>query len=266
MRSRTILNMVAAAFVCLAAAAGASAQDFQRSYNLGEGGAVHIANVSGDIELKGHDGGSVVVSAYKTGRDREMVEVEDDSTQGRVVLRAKYPNNCNCDASVKFEVRVPRSSSLSLDKITTASGNVSAEGFNAGRVALSTASGDVSVSRLGGEIKASSASGTVRVSDSTGRVNASSASGDVEVELTRLEGGGDMSFSSASGDVHVRMPANIDAQVSMSTVSGSIETNFPIEVKTSRYGPGSRAQGQLGSGSRSLKLSSASGNISLKSI
>jgi hypothetical protein len=265
MRSRTIYNFVWAAVVCLAAAAGASAQDFQRSYSLGEGAAVQIANVSGDIELKGYDGGALVVNAFKVGRDRDVVEVVDESTPGRVHVRVKYPNNCNCDAGVRFEVRVPRSSGLSFDKITTASGNVRAEGFTAGRVSLSTASGDVSVSRLGGEIKASSASGTVRVSDSTGRVNASSASGDVEVELTRLEGG-DMSFSSASGDVHVRLPANTDAQVSMSTVSGSIETNFPIEVKTSRYGPGSRAQGQLGSGSRSLKLSSASGNISLKSI
>jgi hypothetical protein len=266
MRSRMILNFARAAVVCLAAAAGASAQDFQRSYNLGEGGAVQIANVSGDIELKGHDGGAVVVNAFKVGRDRDVVEVVDESTPGRVHVRVRYPNNCNCDAGVRFEVRVPRSSNLSFDKITTASGNVRAEGFAAGRVALSTASGDVSVRQLGGEIKASSASGTVRVSDSTGRVNASSASGDVEVELTRLEGGGDMSFSSASGDVHVRLPSNVDAQVSMSTVSGSIETNFPIEVKTSRYGPGSRAQGQLGSGARSLKLSSASGNISLKGI
>jgi DUF4097 and DUF4098 domain-containing protein YvlB len=265
MRRGKIFNFVGAVVFCLAGAAGAAAQDFQRSYNLGDGGAVQIANVSGDIELKGYDGSALVVSAHKTGRDREQVEIEDNSTPGRVSLRAKYPNNCNCDAGVKFEVRVPRSAGLNLDKITTASGNLSAEGFSA-RLHLSTASGDVSVRGVGGEIRASSASGTVKVADATGSVNASSASGDVEVELTRLEGGGAMSFSSASGDVHVRLPSNIDAQVSMSTVSGSIETNFPIEVKTSRHGSGSRAQGQLGSGARTLKLSSASGNISLKSI
>ena len=265
MRSRTIINFAGAVVFCLAAAAGASAQDFQRSYNLGDGAAVQIANVSGDVELKGYDGSALVVNAYKTGRDRDVVEVVDESTPGRVQLRVQYPRNCNCDAGVRFEVRVPRSSNLSFDKITTASGNLSAEGFS-GRVTLSTASGDVIVRHVGGEIKAASASGTVRVADSSGTVNASSASGDVEVELTRLDGAGDMRFSSASGDVHVRMPSNIDAQVSMSTVSGSIETNFPIEVKTSRYGPGSSARGQLGGGTRTLKLSSASGNISLKSI
>jgi DUF4097 and DUF4098 domain-containing protein YvlB len=106
----------------------------------------------------------------------------------------------------------------------------------------------------------------VRVADATGTVNASSASGNVEVELTRLDGTGDMKFSSASGDVHVRMPTSIDARVSMSTVSGDIETNFPIEVKQNRHGAGSRAEGQLGNGARQLKISSASGNVSLKSI
>lgn len=266
MRSRTILNFAGAFALCLFAAAGAAAQNFQRSYDLGAGGTVQIVNVSGDIELRGYEGSAVVVSAYKTGRDRDMVEVEDNSTPGRVYLRAKYPNNCyNCNVDVKFEVRVPRSGNISFEKISTASGNLVAEGFTA-RLTLSTASGDVAVRRVSGEIKASSASGTVRVADASGTVNASSASGDVEVELTRLEGDGDMRFSSASGDVHVRMPTNIDARVSMSTVSGSIETNFPIEVKTNRYGPGSRAEGQLGSGSRTLKLSSASGNVSLKSI
>lgn len=262
---RTFTSLLGAAALCLVAAAGASAQDFQRSYNLEAGGSVNIANVSGDVTVTGYDGAAVVVTAQKTGRDRDLVEVEDTSTPGRVSLRAKYPNNCNCDASVRFEVRVPRNGNINLEKISTASGDVKAEGFS-GRARLTTASGDVTVRGVSGEIHASSASGTVRVADASGRVNASTASGDVEVELTRLEGEGDMRFSSASGDVRVRLPSTINAHVSLSTASGSIETNFPIEVKSNRHGPGSRAEGQLGSGARSLKLSSASGNISLKSI
>jgi hypothetical protein len=261
----TFLNMAGALLVCLAASAVASAQDFQRSYELGAGGTVSIQNVSGDVVLKGYDGPTVVVEGRKVGRDRDMVDVEDLSTPGHVSLRAKYPHSCNCDASVQFEVRVPRGANLNFDQIQTASGNLRAEGIS-GHVNLQTASGDVTVRGVGGEIHASSASGTVRVAESTGTVNASSASGDVEVELTRLEGDGDMRFSSASGDVRVRVPSSLDARVTMSTASGSIETNFPIEVKTNDYGPGSRAEGRLGSGARSLKLSSASGNVSLKSI
>ena len=265
MRGRTILNVLGALLVCAAAASAASAQDFQRSYELGPGGTVSIQNVSGDVVLKGYDGPVVVVEGRKEGRDRDRVEVEDTSTPGHVSLRAKYPRNCNCDASVHFEVRVPRGANLNFDKIQTASGNLRAEGFT-GRLELQTASGDVIVRGVGGEIHAQSASGTVHVSDASGRVNASTASGNVEVELTRIEGEGDMSFSSASGDVRVRAPASLDARVKMSTASGDIETNFPLEVKSNDYGPGGRAEGQLGSGVRSLRLSSASGNVSLKSI
>jgi hypothetical protein len=266
MGRRTLFNFVGALALCAAAAVGAAAQDFQKTYELGGGGSVEIANVSGDVNLVGYEGSAVVVSAYKEGRDRDQVEVEDESTQGRVVLRAKYPDNCrNCNASLRFEVRVPRSGGISFDKISTASGNVKAEGFS-GKLHLTTASGDVTVRAVGGEIKASSASGTVRVADATGTVNASTASGDVEVELTRVDGAGNLRFSSASGDVRVRIPSNIDARVSLSTASGDIETNFPLEVKRDQYGSGSRAEGQLGSGARSLKISSASGNVSLKSI
>ena len=265
MGRRTIFNFVAAALLCLASAAVARAQDFQRSYNIGPNGSISISNVSGNVILKGYDGSAVEVSGFKEGRDRDLVEVEDLSTSGRVELRAKYPRNCNCDASIRFEVRVPRSVSFDFDEISTASGNIHAEAIT-GRMDMHTASGNVTLQGVSGEIRANSASGNVRVREAAGTVNANTASGNVEVELTRLEGAGDLRFSSASGDVTVRLPSSVDADVEMSTASGSIETNFPIEVKDDRYGSGKRARGRLGSGARLLRISTASGDVSLKSI
>jgi hypothetical protein len=66
--------------------------------------------------------------------------------------------------------------------------------------------------------------------------------------------------------VSVRLPSSLDARVEMSTASGSIETDFPIEVKKDRYSSGYTARGQLGGGSRILKISSASGDVRLKSL
>src|SRR2546421_12546250 len=109
MGRRTIFNFVAAALLCLASAAAARAQDFQKSYNVGPNGSISISNVSGDVILKGYDGSAVEVSGFKEGPDRDVVDVEDLSASGRVEGRAKDPRNCRCDASVRFEVRVPRS-------------------------------------------------------------------------------------------------------------------------------------------------------------
>lgn len=254
--------------VAIGTLATASAQDFQKSYQIGADGSVSVKNVSGDVSISGHDGSDVTVLAFKEGRDRDKVEVEDLSSGANVDVRAKYPERCwqDCNASLRFEVRVPRNSRINLDKISTASGDIKAIGFQAGRVRLNTASGDVDVRDISGAINAQTASGDVAVVDASGTVNAQSASGDVEVQIARLEGAEGMKFSTASGDVSVRMPPTLDADVEMSTVSGRVETDFPIEVKEPRYGPGSNARGRLGSGSRPLRISSASGNVSLKTI
>lgn len=265
MRGRFISLAFCAGLLVLASAASAAAQDFNKSYALQAGGSITIRNVSGDVNVTGHDGAQVVVTATKTGEDLDMVEVEDLSSAGQIDLRAKYPNNCRrCNVSVNFDVRVPRATRFQIGPISTASGNIKLEGV-AGDVKVSTASGDVSVNEVSGEINASTASGEVEVRNITGSVNASSASGDVEVDITRLEGAGDMKFSSASGNVNVRLPSSADADVRMSTASGRIQTTFPIEVRESRYGSGSRAEGRLGSGARSLRISTASGNVSLMS-
>lgn len=257
----TIVAALVSGCVCAATALG---QDFQKAYPLRAGGAVVIKNVSGDIIVSGYDGEGVTVKAYKEGRDRDQVEVEDTSTGERVELRARYQEcrNCSIEASIKFEVLVPRSGNYQIGKLSTASGNIEVIGVR-GDVQASTASGDVRVQDVAGKINVSTASGQMRVREVAGTVSASSASGDVEVEIARLEGAEDMKFSSASGNVNVKMPSNLNADVNLSTATGSVSTSFPLEVRKPEHGPGERASGRLGNGGRQLRISSASGNVSL---
>lgn len=243
---RPFYRLALLAAVALAAiSTSATAQDFQKSYKLGAGGDVRVSTVSGDVKVTGYDGDAIIVTGHKEGRDSELVEIEDRSGGNTVDVRVRYPRNCNCDASVRFEVQVPRSTRYNFD------------GF-------SSVSGDVEVRSVNGKLKASSVSGTVRVEDVSGVVNASSVSGNVEVEINRLEGPEDMKFSSVSGNVSVRIPSNLDADIEMSTLSGSLKTDFPIEVREEKYGPGRSARGRVGDGLRRLKMSSVSGNLGLK--
>jgi hypothetical protein len=52
----------------------------------------------------------------------------------------------------------------------------------------------------------------------------------------------------------------------LSSFSGSIDTSFPIEIKEDRFTSGHRASGQIGSGSRRLRMSTMSGNLSLRQL
>lgn len=242
------------------------AQDFQKSYTLPANGRVNVTNVSGDVIVNGYDGDTIKITGIKEGRDKDMVEVLDESDASQINLKVKYPRNCDCDASIKFELQVPRSIKFNFDNLSSASGNIEVTSVT-GRLRAKSASGDVHVTGVTGDINASSASGNVVVKEAVGTVSANSASGDVAVEITQLVGTDSMKFTSASGDVEVKLPSNLDAEVDMSTTSGDIKTDFPLEVNQREHGSGRWARGTVGSGgSRTLRISSASGNVSLKSI
>jgi len=244
MKRRLIKLSIASAFAVLSIATTCAAQDFQKAYRVGAGGQVKVGNISGDVVVSGYDGDSIIVTGIKKGRDRDLIEVEDRSGSNSVDVGVKYPKNCNCDASIRFEVQVPRS--INFDDHFT------------------SVSGDVKVTGVSGQLHASAVSGDVRIKDVTGSVNASAVSGDVSVEIQRLDGSEDMKFSTVSGDVSVTLPSSLDAEVDMSSFSGSIKTDFPVEVKSERFGSRNWARGKLGEGSRRLRMSTVSGDISLK--
>ncbi len=258
LRVAGVVSLLASMF-----AIDAAAQDFQKTYRIGANDTVSIRNVSGDVKVTGYDGDAVSVVAYKEGRDREFVRVEDTSTANRVELRARYSEERrNTDASIRFEVRVPRGVAYNFNPVSTASGNIEASDIT-GNIRFSTASGNVTLKGASGSINATTASGNVRIEEARGSVNASTASGNVEAEITRLDGATNMSFSAASGNVRVRLPSNANADVEMSTSSGTLETEFPLEIEDSQYTSGKRARGRLGNGSRRVRLSSASGDVRL---
>lgn len=235
--------------------------DFAKEYAAKENMTLRVKNASGDVIVRGTDGTGVRVRGIKEGRDRDRVEVIDKSGEGSVDLGVRY--NCrNCQADVRFEIEVPRGVRLRFDEISSASGDVKVENVT-GDLTAKTASGDVDVTNVTGKIEASSASGDVTVRDAAGAVSAETASGDVDVRIARLAGDGDLEFSTASGNVSVRVPGDTNADVEMRTMSGSVKTDFGLQVNRPQYGPGESAEGRIGGGGRRMKLSTASGDVEL---
>jgi putative adhesin len=262
MKPNLLRTLCGSTVVLVMVAVAIQAQDFTRSYPMGAGASVSVRTVSGNVKVTGYAGEAIVVVGHKEGRDREMVQIQDRSTASRVDVIVSYPDNCNCDASVNFEVQVPRSIRYQFDSFGSVSGDVQVANV-AGDLRARSVSGNVTVKDASGKVDASSTSGNVTVEDTAGSVSAKSTSGEVRVDITRLEGTDRMDFTSVSGDVKVRLPASLDADVEMSVMSGDIKTDFALQIEDRGNGPGRRARGQVGSGSRQLRLSSVSGNVSL---
>jgi hypothetical protein len=222
----------------------AFAQDFQKTYDIGPGGQILIENFLGNVKVTGYNGTGVEVKAYKKGQDVDAIRIEDFSFGNRIQLRTHYPHFYNGATTVDFEVRVPGSTEYNFDRLSSFGGNVE-------------------VTNVLGRLRADSVRGNVEVKDVRGLVSASSVSGNVSARIDRLEGPSNMRFTSISGNIVVSAPANLDALIDMSSASGLLRTDFPIDVQERRYGPGSIARGKLGSGKQILHISSVSGRVSL---
>lgn len=129
-----------------------------------------------------------------------------------------------------------------LTEIETGSGNVTLSGINVNRLHVEAGSGDVRIS----EAKAPDA-------------DVETGSGNISV--TVVAGFQSLTVEAGSGDVEVLAPSTIGATVDISTGSGGIETEFPLQV-TRKTSDGLR--GTIGDGKGTLTVETGSGDVILR--
>ena len=107
-------------------------------------------------------------------------------------------------------------------KADTASGGITVHEIN-GSASVSTASGDATIGDLDGDVKFRAASGALTVRRLQGNVNAQTASGDVTV-ATAVNGG--VSVQTSSGEVVVGIAEGTAAQLDLRTGSGEVRNSL----------------------------------------
>ena len=256
MSTRILLAFTSA----IAVAAPVSAQDtWTWNGTVAAGRAIEIKGVNGAIRATPSNDGQVHITARKTSRRSDTDEVRIDVVQhgGGVTVCSVYPsrrgrpeNECapgndgrmsveNNDVQVEFIVRVPR-------------------GVNfVGR----TVNGGIDAQNMPADARATTVNGSVTVS-AAGLATAETVNGGINAEVGRADWQGSLQFETVNGGITVTLPANINADVSASTVNGDIDTDFPLEVR-GRFGP-RRVSGTIGSGGRQLTLSTVNGGITLR--
>lgn len=136
---------------------------------------------------------------------------------------------------------------------TVSSGDVSAERI-AGAAVTHSASGDVRIGEVGGDLSANTASGDVRVASVGGSLNARTASGDVTVDTVQR---GEVRVHTVSGDVRVGVLRGTRIWLDLDTTSGRTTTDLDHSDA-----PPEAADGVEG-GQVSLRVRTVSGNIQI---
>jgi hypothetical protein len=245
---------------CLALPAAAqTGGDFHWDKALPAGNEVSIHNINGDIKVTPSTTGRVSIVGIKrgSGRDFDRIKAEvQETSHGIVVCVVREDVDSYCDdrgvhmhgdhdwnnVRMDLEVAIPAN-------LTVSAGSVS------GNVAITGANGDVEATSVSGDIR------LARLHASS--VNAHTVSGDVEVQVDAFTGRGDLSFKSVSGDVTLEVPNGFDADISMSTVSGDMNSDFPVTLGNGRMSH-RRIEARIGNGGRRLDVSTVSGSLRLK--
>jgi DUF4097 and DUF4098 domain-containing protein YvlB len=162
------------------------------------------------------------------------------------------------DVKVRFTVRIPSGVRLSAG---TVNGEMRVRDLSSD-VRASTVNGRVEVRNVGGEVRATTVNGGVDVTTRNGPVEATTVNGSVNVRMAALRNEGDMRFHTVNGDVTVETPPSLDARVSLSTLHGSISSDYPVQI-TGRFGP-RRASGTIGKGGREIEMETVNGSIELR--
>jgi len=126
-------------------------------------------------------------------------------------------------------------------------------------------SGNVAVVGAQGNVKAGSVSGDVRLERlRAASIEARSVSGQIEASIESLAGSGSLSFKTVSGDVKLELPRGLDADLSMSSVSGQLDSDFQLTLggRTSRR----RIEARIGRGGRDLDVTTVSGDVRLRMV
>jgi DUF4097 and DUF4098 domain-containing protein YvlB len=293
-RDRTLLATAAALLILVAALPTAAQEKIEKRLPASNNGSVEISNVSGSVQVTGWDKAEIAV----TGTLGRNVERLDFNVEGRrAKIEVVLPENAHSTGDTDLRISLPRGSRIEVTTVSadvdvdevegelelqTVSGMVTVGGQPAG-TSLQTVSGDIKVTGGATRTQAETVSGTIDVQGGRGSIKVQTVSGDATVRADQVDhfefdsvsgkligevaptADGTFDLNSQSGDIELRLPAGTNADVSVTTFSGRIDSDFGGEPqKTHRHGPGKELEFTMGSGGAHLEIDCFSGHVSLR--
>lgn len=276
-------------------AAGANAEDVQRTLEAAANGSVDVSNISGMVKITGWARNEVSVDA-ELGSDVEELVFKRDGDQ--VVIEVKVPRRGSRFIESDLVIRVPERSSISVGTVSadvavqdvrgaqsihTVSGDVDSEAYTADveietvsgditlqgdgkakNVRLNTVSGDITAEELGGEIAGSTVSGDIHVLLGTfTRTRMNTTNGDMVFSATLGEDGR-FDAETINGEVDVRFRGKVSAKFEVESFNGDIRNCFgPKPVRTSEFTPGIELYFTEGGGDGLVTIKTLNGDIDI---
>ncbi len=251
--------------VCALACAQDSGQIVVPARNSSRPRIVDVSTTNGSITIKTHEGKDVIVAtdsgrpSRRDGRAPEGMHRIDLPSRGlnveeqdnTITVRDHSPGG-----SEGITITVPVDTSLHLR----------------------SSNGSIRVDGVHGEIDAETHNGGLRILNVSGSVLANTHNSSVVVTMDRVDAAKPSAFSTLNGSIDVTLPADVKANLKLTTDNGSIYSDFDVNVGAGRAltEPNNTPDGRyrvrfdhtvlaaIGGGGADLTFRSANGSIVIR--
>jgi len=228
-------------------------EELSYTFKLEEGGRFSLENVNGNVTVTGVSGNVVEIVAVKKASNQEALDnirILIDETPASIRVETEYAKkdqggwfsrHKGDSGSVTYTVKVPSGANLED---------------------VESVNGDLRISGVHGVIKASTVNGDIEAGDLSSGTDLETVNGSVNAHFVALKGAQRAKCESVNGRLTVHLPQDADTKVSAETINGGIDGS-DFGLSTSRGFIGRDLEGEIGSGSARLALSTVNGAIKI---
>jgi putative adhesin len=249
MKNSAIMKACAVLSVLLGAssvwAAVAQERDqINRSFSLPTTARVEVSAISGSVDIQAVDGETSIVQIERTARSRAELDCNNvvlEQASSNLTVRSKAVGGQGCQ-SIQVVYRVLLSLPRHVD------------------VSVHGVSGPVNIGEIEGALRISGNSGSINLAQSGRGSSISGNSGTTTIKLRQLDAGG-LEFSGNSGTVKLYVGDELNADVKVSGLSGSVSSELP-NVQFTKTGAADY-HARIGSGGPTINVEGNSGSVLL---
>ncbi len=225
---------------------------------------IQIEAISGDIEVTGWNEEYVLleyVKAAPTDDHLEALRVEIEENDDELAISREFTGSgITPRGEIDFSLSVPREMLQELE-LKTISGTVLCSNLHRDiDMAVQTTSGRIKTDVVN-NLTAKTISGEITFIAYGNDIDIRTTSGRVTGELRQVDKDGSIQIHSVSGAVKLIVPDSFEADVDLRSVAGSVDTDLPIKVTSSKR---NSLEGTIGGGGISVDIDTTSGSIRIE--
>ncbi|MET1255081.1 DUF4097 family beta strand repeat-containing protein [Aliikangiella maris] len=210
-------------------------------------GSIYLENINGDVEITTCQCDQVSLDAHINASDdshKERVNIDIQADTNTLKIKTQYQKNQHHHSGyveVNYQLKVPQN--VNLADIELVNGNLAIKGVK-GKLFADMVNGNLIANDLGNTTQVKMVNGNIKI---------------YVADTSKIQS---IQLNSVNGDIDLYLPKTSGMLLKASTVSGSLDNDFDIEIIKNRY-IGEKMRGTTGDASMAVNLENVNGHISV---